>query len=103
MTHWWTVWATDNGPELDPEAAHVDEAFGAYWGLGPSFDCAIDRPCEAPQCSALKREDEASHYEQAAMLLASLANFNAVSPLQVIYFVPTMLTDEALLPDLRCA
>lgn len=74
MSKWYTNWYMDNikGPD------QIDEKFSSYWGLGPSFSCDIDKECNAPKCNDLNRPDQAQDYENAAMFLASMANFNQV-------------------------
>jgi len=74
VSEWYNDWYKDNIEGDD----QIDETFAAYWGLGPSFSCDILNQCEAPQCSALRRPDQAYDYENAAMFLASMSNFNAV-------------------------
>ncbi|KAL4917391.1 hypothetical protein BDW62DRAFT_218201 [Aspergillus aurantiobrunneus] len=73
VSEWYNDWYTDNISGDD----QIDETFAAYWGLGPSYSCDILNQCDPPQCSALKRPDQAYDYDKAAMFLASMSNFNA--------------------------
>ncbi|KAL4918262.1 hypothetical protein BDW62DRAFT_66179 [Aspergillus aurantiobrunneus] len=72
MTQWYNDWYQENIKGDDK----IDQTFGLYWGLGPSFSCDIDNECAAPQCSALKRPSQSQDYEAATMFLASMSNFN---------------------------
>lgn len=97
MAGWYTNWHKNNIKDRD----HLDEAFAAYWGMGPSFSCDIDNKCKSPKCSDLNRPDQARDYENAAMFFASMANFNNV---RFALRVPSILSltnrNLALRPDL---
>lgn len=102
MAEWYSNWRKKNFRDDD----HLDERFSSYWGLGPSFSCEIDNMCKVPRCSDLNRPEQAQDYENAAMFLASMANFNNVCstlylPCQVFCFRWTKKL-LALWPDLRC-
>lgn len=76
MDQWFADWL-DTHRDGDDDPSFYDQ-FAEYWGLGDSFDCAIDDECNVPQCTQIKRPTQVDEYEQANMYLASMANFNKV-------------------------